>query len=93
MEQKRRAQIGELLGNISHQWRNGLAQISSLNLEMILMYQLNKDLQKNSDFYQRLKDTENSIKFMVETMNTFLGYYKEEKNHKEFQIKENIENV
>lgn len=93
MEQKRKAQIGELLGNISHQWRNGLAQISSLNLEMILMYQLNKDLQKNSDFYQRLKDTENSIKFMVETMNTFLGYYKEEKNHKEFQIKENIENV
>ena len=93
MEQKRKAQIGELLGNISHQWRNGLAQISSLNLEMILMYQLNKDLQQNSDFYQRLKDTENSIKFMVETMNTFLGYYKEEKNHKEFQIKENIENV
>ncbi|AYJ79653.1 hypothetical protein AN286_05645 [Aliarcobacter cryaerophilus ATCC 43158] len=93
IEQKRKAQIGELLGNISHQWRNGLAQISSLNLEMILMYQLNKNLQQNSEFYQRLKDTENSIKFMVETMNTFLGYYKEEKNHKEFEIKENIEDV
>ena len=93
IEQKRKAEIGELLGNISHQWKNGLTQISSLNLEMILMYQLKQDMNNNELFYQRLKDTENSIKFMIETMNTFLNYYKEEKTFSIFYISENIKEV
>ena len=93
IEQKRKAEIGELLGNISHQWKNGLTQISSLNLEMILMYQLKQDMNNNELFYQRLKDTENSIKFMIETMNTFLNYYKEEEAFSSFYISENIKEV
>jgi ABC-type amino acid transport substrate-binding protein len=93
IEQKRKAEIGELLGNISHQWKNGLTQISSLNLEMLLMYKLKQNLGNNEDFYQRLKDTENSIKFMVETMNSFLGYYKQDSNFSTFEIKDNIKQV
>lgn len=93
IEQKRKAQIGELLGNISHQWKNGLTQISSLNLEMMLMYKFGKDIEDNHQFYQRMEDTENSIKFMIETMDTFLGYYKEEKNYSNFDIKDNIKQV
>jgi ABC-type amino acid transport substrate-binding protein len=93
IEQKRKAEIGELLGNISHQWKNGLTQISSLNLEMMLMYDLEQNINENKDFYQRLKDTEGSIKFMVETMNTFLSYYKQDNNYSTFEIKENIKQV
>ncbi len=93
IEQKRKAEIGELLGNISHQWKNGLTQISSLNLEMILMYKLKQNMPNNEEFYQRLKETENSIKFMVDTMNTFLDYYKQENNFSNFTIKENINDV
>ena len=93
IEQKRKAEIGELLGNISHQWKNGLTQISSLNLEMMFMYELKQNLNDNEEFYQRLKDTENSIKFMVETMNTFLGYYKQDNNYSTFEIKDNIKQV
>jgi ABC-type amino acid transport substrate-binding protein len=93
IEQKRKAEIGELLGNISHQWKNGLTQISSLNLEMILMYKLKQNMPNNEEFYKRLKETENSIKFMVDTMNTFLDYYKQENNFSNFTIKENINDV
>ena len=93
IEQKRKAEIGELLGNISHQWKNGLTQISSLNLEMMFMYELKQKVSDNKEFYQRLKDTENSIKFMVETMNTFLGYYKQDNNYSTFEIKDNIKQV
>ncbi|MDY3205014.1 MAG: transporter substrate-binding domain-containing protein [Arcobacter sp.] len=93
IEQKRKAEIGELLGNISHQWKNGLSQISSLNLEMLLMYKLNQNINDNKEFYQRLQDTENSIKFMIETMNTFLGYYKEESDYSKFKVEENIRQV
>lgn len=93
IEQKRKAEIGELLGNISHQWKNGLSQISSLNLEMMLMYELKENLSSNNEFYQRLKETENSIKFMVETINTFLGYYKIDTDYSTFEIKENIKQV
>jgi ABC-type amino acid transport substrate-binding protein len=93
IEQKRKAEIGELLGNISHQWKNGLSQISALNLEMMLMYELKQNMNSNKQFYQRLKDTETSIKFMVETMNTFLGYYKQDINYTTFEIEENIRQV
>ena len=93
IEEKRKAEIGELLGNISHQWKNGLSQISSLNLEMMLIYELKENLSNNKEFYQRLKETENSIKFMVETMNTFLGYYKIDTDYSTFEIKENIKQV
>lgn len=93
IEQKRKAEIGELLGNISHQWKNGLSQISSLNLEMILMYKLKQNISDNKEFYQRLEDTENSIKFMIDTMNTFLGYYKEESDYSKFKMEENITQV
>ncbi len=57
------------------------------------MYKLNQNLNNNKEFYQRLEDTENAIKFMVETMDTFLQYYKEEKKYITFRIKENIEQV
>lgn len=93
VEQKRKAEMGELLGNISHQWKNGLTQISSLNLEMIFMYELKQNMSDNKEFYQRLKDTENSIKFMVETINNFLGYYKQDNNYSLFKIEENIKQV
>ena len=93
IEQKRKAEIGELLGNISHQWKNGLTQISSLNLEMILMYELKENFINNENFYKRLKETENSIKFMIDTMNTFLNYYKDEKSFSIFYIKDNINEV
>ena len=45
-------------------------------------------MNNNEEFHQRLKDTENAIKFMVETMNTFLGYYKQNTNYSTFEIKE-----
>lgn len=93
IEQKRKAESGELLGNISHQWKNGLSQISSLNLEMMFMYELKQNLSNNEEFYQRLKETENSIKFMVETMDTFLGYYKIDTDYSTFEIKKNIKQV
>jgi light-regulated signal transduction histidine kinase (bacteriophytochrome) len=93
VKQKRQAEIGELLGNISHQWRNGLSQISSLNLEMIFMYELGQNLNNDEDFYERLKETETSIKFMVETINTFLAFYKIDTDYSTFEIKENIKQV
>lgn len=93
MEEKRKIDIAEPLGNISHQWKNGLSQISSLNLEMILMYELKENLSDNKEFYKRLKETENSIKFMVETMNIFLSYYKIDNDYSTFEVKKNIKQV
>lgn len=91
LEQKKKAEIGELIANISHQWKNGLTQISSLNLEMILMQKFSDN--PNEELLTRLNETENSIKFMSETINTFLGYYKGEIVNSSFLICQNIEDV
>jgi signal transduction histidine kinase len=92
IEQKRKAEIGELIANISHQWKNGLTQISSLNLELLLMYEFDQEFEKQT-VIKRLQETESSIEFMKKTMNTFLSYYKGEVQTTEFFVKKNIEEV
>lgn len=89
MEQKRRSEIGELIGSISHQWKTGLTQISSLNLENLLEYEMHGK-SKDDPIYERIKDIEKTIKFMSTTMNTFLSYYKENDMMTSFSIKESI---
>ena len=92
IKQEQKAKIGELLGNISHQWKNGLTQIGSLNIELLLRYHMKQDM-NDPQVVARLQDMENSISFLAETINTFLDYYKEKENCIDFKIAKSIQEV
>jgi ABC-type amino acid transport substrate-binding protein len=88
----RQAEISQLIANISHQWKNGLTQISALNLEMTLMNQFDEKINRD-DLENILKNSEKSIEFMNNTMNVFLNFYKGIDNIENFSIKSSIEDV
>lgn len=88
-EQKRKAELGELIANISHQWRNGLANISAINLHlMVLSDEVENISSKDTKAFTKKIDT--SIEFMSQTMEVFLNFYKNKKQHDSFNLLESI---
>jgi ABC-type amino acid transport substrate-binding protein len=74
-QKAKQAELGNLIANISHQWRDALSSISSRNLEILAKIEYGytitqEEMQTNS------KEIEKSIGFMSETMHRFLEFYK-----------------
>ncbi|MDD2826813.1 MAG: transporter substrate-binding domain-containing protein [Sulfurospirillaceae bacterium] len=75
VQQAKQAELGQLIGNISHQWREPLSNLSSINLMMIAFIEYNQKIDK--DFLlTKFKEVENTLNFMSQTMQNFLEFYK-----------------
>jgi signal transduction histidine kinase len=88
-QNKKQAELGKLIANISHQWRDSLTKISYINLTILLKLKLKlrvteDELEKSSN------EIEKSLDFMSETMQNFLDFYKPSSNYINFDIKESI---
>ena len=90
-QQLEMAQMGEMIGNIAHQWRQPLSAISvaasgiKLHQELDL---LNKEIiNKNMDGIVR------NTKFLSETIDTFRDFIKEEKKHEEVILQNVVRRV
>ncbi len=83
--QSRLAQMGEMLSNIAHQWRQPLNTISLViqNLKIsFAMNNLNKD-----DFESSMEKIENSLQYMSKTITTFRDFYNTNTKQEVFMIK------
>ncbi|WP_128981258.1 sensor histidine kinase [Halarcobacter ebronensis] len=89
LEQAKMAQMGEMIGNIAHQWRQPLSAISTVASGVKLNYEygiLNQDdISKNMDII-----VENT-KYLSKTIDTFRDFIKEKRVEKEVFIQEKIE--
>jgi len=74
-QQNKQAEVGSLVGNIAHQWRDGLNNISSVNLEIMTKLNFGYDITKD-EMEQYSSKIEKSISFMSDTMKIFLDFYK-----------------
>lgn len=85
MQQNRKAELGGLIANISHQWKNGLSAISSTNLFMLALSD-----RGNVPSAEQIKtyalNIEKSILFMSQTMDIFLNFYKEKQKKELFTM-------
>ena len=88
IHQSRLASMGEMIGNISHQWKQPLAQISSslINLEL---YQERKKLDE-AKIYEFIEETSKQINFMSETVDDFKNFFNPKTLKKEFYVDEVI---
>ncbi|WP_459829382.1 c-type heme family protein [Campylobacter concisus] len=88
IHQSRLASMGEMIGNISHQWKQPLAQISSalINLEL---YQERKKLDE-AKIYEFIEETSKQINFMSETVDDFKNFFKPNTLKREFNVEEVI---
>jgi len=86
VQQNKLASMGEMLGNIAHQWRQPLNNIN------LLIYYIRDSYGKLSkdELNETIKNAKLQIDFMSQTIDDFRNFYKPSKEKKLFNIKESI---
>ena len=89
LEQSKMAQMGEMIGNIAHQWRQPLSVISTIASGIDMKYEYN--ILNQEDIPKDMKLIEKHTKYLSETIDTFRNFIKEKKELKEVIIQEKID--
>ena len=88
MQQNRQAAMGEMIGNIAHQWRQPLNALG-LTIQQLSLYQdlgeLTKEFLGNS-----VSKSMELIQHMSQTIDDFRNYFKPDKKKTQFRIQEAI---
>lgn len=86
------AEIGRIIGNISHQWRGTLAKIGALNLLTLVQLKNDQPMDKNFMMNQSI-EIGKLLDFMSHTMQDFLEFYKPSKHLERFTLIETLEHA
>jgi len=91
MEASKMVQMGEMIGNIAHQWRQPLSVISTISTSI----QINKELEilDESTLIPSMEKINSSAQYLSETINTFRNFIKEKKELKIQIVQENIKSA
>lgn len=90
-DQQKMVQMGEMISNIVHQWRQPLSTISATASSM----QVQKEFDTLSDekFNELSQSIIVNVDFLSNTMDTFRNFIKEKKVKKEFILEERLQNT
>ncbi|NVJ52399.1 MAG: HAMP domain-containing histidine kinase [Campylobacteraceae bacterium] len=89
LEQMKLAQMGEMIGNIAHQWRQPLSTISTAASGLKMKHEFG--MLEESDIPEFTDTIVTNTKYLSETIDTFRDFIKEEKETKEVVIQERID--
>jgi len=89
--QSRMAQLGEMLGNIAHQWRQPLS-IISMNMNTILA-DIALDTVDNKKLKEYVNNSIQQAKYLSQTIDTFRNFIKEKKELKEVILQDEINEI
>ena len=88
-QQAKLASMGEMLGNISHQWRQPLMEMSSIFLP--LEAKINMDIPlDNKEILESIKKLNDITKYMSNTIDDFRNFFAKDKEKISFEILEQI---
>jgi len=92
MEAEKMVQMGEMIGNIAHQWRQPLSMISTVASGV----KVNKEYgiqTSDEDLIKNMQEIDNYAQHLSQTIDTFRNFIKDEKELKMQSIQENIKNA
>ncbi|RUM62037.1 MAG: histidine kinase [Sulfurimonas sp.] len=87
-QQSKMAAMGEMIGNIAHQWRQPLAIVNTLIA--ITKEKNNYDMLSKEDLTCKLADMEKNIAYMSSTIEDFMSFFKPNKQKQPFSIRKAI---
>lgn len=87
IQQSKMATMGEMIGNIAHQWKQPLNLISMSN-NLLKLNQDTKDFVKEIEIDKAIEDINTSIKYLSTTIDDFRDFFKPEKEKSYFNINE-----
>ena len=85
------AQMGEMLGNIAHQWRQPLSVISTSATGMLMQKELN--MLNDEQIIKYCNSINDNAQFLSKTIDTFTNYLKEQKEFKRVNLQNRIQSV
>ena len=91
LQQSRLAKSGEMIENITHQFRQPLNNISYILINIKKRFQ-NKNLDENY-FERKVIQANEQLDFLSKTIDDFKEFYTPSKKKEEFSIKDSIQNV
>jgi len=83
-EQSKRAEMGEMIGNIAHQWRQPLAIINTI--VGILKEKNSITTLSQEELQEKLEKMQTRILYMSNTIEDFMNYYRPDKEKSTFKI-------
>ena len=89
-EQSKNAAMGEMIGNIAHQWRQPLSAISTAVTGMQVQKEM--DLLSDTDFDESCNAVNDNVQYLSKTIDDFRDFLKNDKKYVNFNLKENLEN-
>ena len=90
LQQSKLAQSGEMIANITHQFKQPLNNLSYILINLKNKY-TNKILDENY-FDKKFSQANEQIEFLSNTIENFKNFYTNSKENEDFEIKEVIEN-
>ncbi len=87
--QSKMASMGEMIGNIAHQWRQPLNTLSLLNTELALKYEEN--ILKENDIKDFRIKSNRIIQKMSDTIDDFRNYFRPNKQKERFDVVKSLE--
>jgi len=91
MHQSKLAALGEMLGNIAHQWRHPITRLSLLIQNFEMAYKMGKIDDK---FVNKFKNQAfEQINYMSDTIDDFTNFFKKDKEKQKFFVRDVIEDA
>ncbi|MFT7004539.1 MAG: signal transduction histidine kinase [Sulfurimonas sp.] len=90
MQQSKLASMGEMIGNIAHQWRQPLAVIS-MDANNILL-DVNLNMLNTDELIKHAQNINTQTTYLSSTIDDFKNFIKGDREKKTFDLKDNINN-
>jgi len=84
IQQSKLASMGEMIGNIAHQWRQPLAQISAIHMNMKVTHDFNKFTKEYLE--GKIKEANKLTSYMSQTISDFQNFFKPQGEKECFSI-------
>ncbi len=89
LNQNKLASMGEMIGNIAHQWKQPLAQLSLILVNMELSHERGKLSQDK--LKEKINEANKQISYMADTIDDFRNFFSSGKPKERYNIKDVIE--
>lgn len=85
-KQSRLAALGEMIGNISHQWKQPLSVINSLVTSLEVQKQMNK--LDDATLAEKVNSVQSQIEYLSQTIDDFKNFIKNDRKNNFFEVKD-----
>lgn len=85
IQQSKLASMGEMIGNIAHQWRQPIAQVSAIFMNMQVTYKFNKFTKEYME--NKIKEGNKLTNYMSQTISDFQNFFNPQGEKEIFSVK------